>query len=74
MQLYTPCPKKYTPRLLAVICCNLSILLIKPTEYSIDYPYAVINDHQQLSLLSDSAAKSESWLFLPVISPPQKLL
>ena len=66
----TPCPIKYTPWLLTVSCCNLSaILLINP----LNRPTVRLSlrSHQRssavLSSLSDSAAESESWLFLPVI-------
>ena len=64
---YRPYPKKYTPWLLTVSCCNLSaILLINP----LNTVRLSLRSHQRssaLSSLSDSAAESESWLFLPVI-------
>jgi len=63
----TPCPKKYTPWLLWVSCCHLSaILLINP----LNTVRLSLHSHQRssaLSSLSDSAAESESRLFLPVI-------
>jgi len=63
----TPCPKKYTPWLLTISCCNLSaILLINP----LNTVRLSLRSHQRSSAsssLSDSAAESESWLFLPVI-------
>jgi len=66
MQLYTV-SKKYTPWLLTVSCCNLSaILLINP----LNIVWLSLGSHRRssaLSSLSDSAAKSESWLFLLVI-------
>jgi len=72
----TPCPKKYTPWLLTVRCCNLSaIMLINP----LNTVRLSLRSHQRssaLSSLSDSAAESEFRLFLPVIvpsTPPQKL-
>ena len=64
----TPCPKKYAPWLLSVSCCNLStiLLIINP----LNTVRLSLRSHQRssvLSSLSDSAAESESWLFLPVI-------
>ena len=65
--------KKYTTWLLTVSCCNLSaILLINP----LNTVRLSLRSHQRssaLSSLSDSAAESESWLFLPVIVASQKL-
>ena len=64
---YRPYPKKYTPWLLTVSCCNLSaILLINPLNTVGLY----LRSHQRSSAsssLSDWAAESESWLFLPII-------
>ena len=61
----TPCPKKDTPWLLSVGCCNLpAILLINP----LNTVRLSSRSHQRSSALSslpDSAADSES-LFLPV--------
>ena len=66
MQLYTV-SEKYTPWLLTVICCNLSaILLLNP----LNTVGLSLRSHQRSSAsssLSDWAAESESWLFLPVI-------
>jgi len=68
----TPCPKKYTPWLLTVSCCNLSaILLIK----ALNTVRLSLRSHQRssaLSSLSGSAAESESWMFLPIIVPSAK--
>jgi len=74
MQLYTVSdkvhPLTFDDRL---SCCNLSaILLINPLNTVRLY----LHSHQRssaLSSLSDSAAESESWLFLPVSSPSLKL-
>ena len=65
---HRPCPKKYTPWLLTVSCCNLSaILLINP----LNTVRLSSRSHQRSSgsssLSADWAAESQSWLFLPII-------
>jgi len=66
MQLYTV-SKNYTPWLLTVSCCNLSAILLINLLNTVRLSLRSHQRSSALSSLSDSAAESESWLFLPVI-------
>ena len=70
----TPCPKKYTPWLLTVSCCDLFATLLMHPLIQLDYPYAVINDHPHCRHCHTQPPNQNPGCFCQLSSPQQNSL